>query len=139
MIDISVQSIVNNATIYFGNNYTVNSSLLAALPPVSNTKLVEQPIHDVELNIGFVKMARVNLSTGIVENLEMVEANNVPSISGYSFVSIPKIKLEPTMEQKAINEILKEIDPNFVVPVIEIEQTIHVGSTKWSQDKGFYE
>lgn len=139
MIDTPVQSTVNNATIYVGNNYTVNSSLLAALPPVSNTELVEQPIHDVELNIGFVKMARVNLSTGIVENLEMVEANNVPSVSGYSFVSIPKIQLEPTMEQKAINEILKEIDPNFVVPVIEVEQTIHVGSTKWSQDKGFYE
>lgn len=139
MIDTPVQSTVNNATIYVGNNYTVNSSLLAALPQVSNTELVEQPIHDVELNVGFVKMARVNLSSGIVENLEMVEANNVPSVSGYSFVSIPKIQLEPTTEQKAINEILKEIDPNFVVSVKEVEQTVHVGSTKWSQDKGFYE
>lgn len=84
-----------------------------------------------------LKVALVNLTTGVVENLIMVKSLEDPIAEGYKLVEIPLIERFFSEEESQLYAIIREIDPSFVIP--KQETPIHVGTTKWSEEKGFYE
>ena len=86
-----------------------------------------------------MRAALVNLETSIVENIIVV--NSVDDIvpKGYQLVETDKIEniINKTDEELALYEIIKDLDPDYKYD--EIERPIHIGQTKWSASRGFYE
>lgn len=86
-----------------------------------------------------MKVAYVNLSTGIVENLMIVNRLDDEIPEGYKLVEIPVTQGVLSPEQVAVNAILEQIDPKLVKTAGFFEQVVHIGVTKWSEEQGFYE
>jgi hypothetical protein len=140
MIDTPTVTTANNETIYTGTDQTANSSLLPDSLPVSNIELVAQPPLVSITNL--IKTACINLQTNIVENIIMInDGDTHVEPDGYIHIPVPKIPVSTTLspEQQAINEILKQLNPDYVETQEFIEMSIITGQTKWSEDKGFYE
>jgi len=83
-----------------------------------------------------IKAVLVNIDIGIVENIIMVSSLEEFVPEGYKLVELPKKNLEISEEDKILEEILKEIDPNYVIQYSE--RPIIIGVTKWNEEKGFY-
>lgn len=86
-----------------------------------------------------MKAALVNLETGIVESVIMVDSVDDPVAEGYKLVEVDMIVdiASKTDEEWALYEIIKDLDPDYKYD--EIERPIHNGQTKWSASRGFYE
>lgn len=86
------------------------------------------------------RVALVNNETGVVENLIVVIRNEDIPPDGYSFADLETIEIPVNSEIAALENIIKEIDPEFEVtkPIIS-ERPLNIGTTKWSKDRGFYE
>jgi hypothetical protein len=86
-----------------------------------------------------MRAALVNLETSIVESVIVV--NSVDDIvpEGYQLVETDMIvnNIGKTDEELALYEIIKDLDPDYKYD--EIERPIHIGQTKWSVSRGFYE
>lgn len=89
-----------------------------------------------------MKVALVNTQTGFVENLIVVNSLADPVSENYKLVEIPTFHEsgEFSEEDLAVQNILKEIDPNYIPPEpIIFERNIIIGETKWNENDGFYE
>ena len=86
-----------------------------------------------------MKAALINLETGIVESVIVVNSIDDIVPEGYQLVETDKIEniINKTDEELALYEILKDLDPDYKYD--EIERPIHIGQTKWSVTQGFYE
>ena len=86
-----------------------------------------------------MKAALINLETGIVESVIMVDSADDPVAEGYKLVEVDMIVdiASKTDEEWALYEIIKDLDPDYKYD--EIERPIHNGQTKWSASRGFYE
>jgi hypothetical protein len=86
-----------------------------------------------------MKAALINLETGIVESVIMVNSVDDPVPYGYHLVEVDIIHniIGKTDEELALYEIIKDLDPDYKYD--EIERPIHNGQTKWSVTQGFYE
>ena len=86
-----------------------------------------------------MRAALVNLETGIVESVIMVNSIDDPVLEGYQLIETDKIEntIGKTDEELALYEIIKDLDPDYKYD--EIERPIHIGQTKWSASRGFYE
>lgn len=86
-----------------------------------------------------MKAALVNLETGIVESVIMVDSVDDTVAYGYQLVEVDMIQniIGKTDEELALYEIIKDLDPDYKYD--EIERPIHNGQTKWSATQGFYE
>jgi hypothetical protein len=84
------------------------------------------------------KAALINVQTGIVENIIIVNSFEDKVPVGYILKPITMIDLvgEITQEYLDMIEIIKEIDPDYITPTKEIE--IRINETRWSEEKGFY-
>ena len=87
-----------------------------------------------------IKAAYINTTTGIVENIIIVKSLEDVIHDGYVLVEVPKIELEYSKDELDLYNFLESIDPDFIFPEkIKIEDSIHIGITKWSEQEGFYE
>ena len=86
-----------------------------------------------------IKAALINIQTGIVENIIMVNSIEDPVNENYKLVEIYEIENTSTLteEEKQLYSILKEIDPDFKLPMIDCP--VYINISKWSEEKGFYE
>ena len=86
-----------------------------------------------------MKAALVNLETGIVESVIIVNSTDDPVPYNYHLVEVDMIVdiASKTDEEWALYEIIKDLDPDYKYD--EIERPIHIGQTKWSASRGFYE
>ena len=84
-----------------------------------------------------MKAAYVNLETKIVE--EIIIVNSLEDIVpvGYKLVEIPLVEIFSSEEEKQLYDIIKEFDPTYTVATID--RFIDLGTTKWSEERGFYE
>lgn len=86
-----------------------------------------------------IKVAMINLDTEIVENIILLTSMDDPAPENYKFVEVPSKSDVDDEENLALQSILKDIDPNYVPPPIQmIERFIKIGETKWNEEKGFY-
>jgi hypothetical protein len=86
-----------------------------------------------------MRAAYVNLNTGIVQEIIIVNSLNDIVPENYKLVEIPLIEVTSSEEEKQLFDIIKEIDPTFVDTIPKEEIHINIGSTKWSEERGFYE
>jgi hypothetical protein len=86
-----------------------------------------------------MKAALINLETGIVESVIVVNSIDDIVPEGYQLVETDMIvnNIGKTDEELALYEIIKDLDPDYKYD--EIERPIHIGQTKWSSSRGFYE
>ena len=86
-----------------------------------------------------MKAALINLETGIVESVIMVDSVDDTVPDAYRLVEVDMIHniIGKTDEELALYEIIKDLDPDYKYD--EIERPIHNGQTKWSASRGFYE
>jgi hypothetical protein len=84
------------------------------------------------------RAALVNVSTGIVENVIVVNSFEDEVPAGYTIKPITIIDLvgEITQEYLDMIDIIKQIDPDYKTPTKEIEIRLNV--TNWSEERGFY-
>lgn len=90
-----------------------------------------------------IKVAYINLTTGVVENIIMVKSIKDPVPENYKIVAIPvtQTDIKYPEEEKNLYEVLAIIDPAFVPPPkyrID-ERPVYINKTKWSVELGFYE
>jgi hypothetical protein len=85
-----------------------------------------------------MKGVLVNIQTGIVENIIMVNSLEDPVLENYKLFEMPMVEMYTSEEERQLYEIIKEIDPDFI-GVPKGERFIDIGVTKWSTEKGFYE
>jgi hypothetical protein len=95
-----------------------------------------------------MKAALVDMQTGIVTNILMINSLTDPVLSGYKLVEITKVRDPSYMsndsdledEIKKLIETMLDDDPTYVPPTtIVIDKTVMIGRTRWSEELGFYE
>lgn len=87
-----------------------------------------------------IKAALVNTNTKIVENIIIVDSLEDRVPEGY--VLAPMEFQLPTVSREltALQKILKENDPNFVIKEPDpAEVSINIGVTKWDSERKYYE
>lgn len=85
-----------------------------------------------------MRAALVNTTTNIVESIIIVNSLNDIVPQNYKLVEIPMVELFSSEEERQLYEIIKEIDPNYT-EVPKTERFIVLGTTKWVDERGFYE
>lgn len=86
------------------------------------------------------KVAYINTTTSIVENIIIVKTLDDIVPKDYKIVEIPKFELDYIDEELELYNFLQSLDPEFIFPdKKKIEKTINIGITKWSEKEGFYE
>jgi len=87
-----------------------------------------------------MKAAYVNKATGLVENIIMVNSVNDPIDASHILVEISSTEIDYTQEELELYDLLKQIDPEFVLPPKKIqERGVMINSTKWNEQNGFFE
>jgi hypothetical protein len=87
-----------------------------------------------------IKAALVNTDTKIVENIIMVNSLEDVVPEGYVLAPMEYQKDPVSRELTALQKILKENDPNFIIKEPEPrEVSINIGVTKWDSEKKYYE
>ena len=81
----------------------------------------------------------VDKSTNIVSNLIMINNEENNDVDGFYVVEIPLTDAPITKEESALYDILKEVDPTYVPDIQKVELPVHIGSTKWTVQAGFFE
>jgi hypothetical protein len=86
-----------------------------------------------------IRAALVNTQTGVVENIIMVNSFEDAIDENYKLVEIYEIEVLNSLTEDEIQlySILKEIDPDFKMPMMVYP--VNINETKWSEEKGFYE
>ena len=86
-----------------------------------------------------LKVAMVNNTTHIVKNIIIVNSLNDIPPAGYHFAEVKTIAKTIDSEVKALQDLIKEMDPSFEIAKLEVfEKTIELNKTKWTSEKGFH-
>lgn len=88
-----------------------------------------------------IKVALVDTNSNTVTNLIIVDSLDDPVPDGFVLAPMEYITdLDADKENDALQAILSMIDPNHT-PVVRapIERSIHIGVTRWTPEKKFYE
>lgn len=87
-----------------------------------------------------MKAAYVNKTTGIVENIIVVDSLEDSVDDEHVLAEIPMIEVDYTEDELDLYNLLQQIDPEFVYPSKKrVEPAIEIGVTKWNSNDEFYE
>jgi hypothetical protein len=86
-----------------------------------------------------VKAAMVDKSTNIISNLIMINNEENNDVDGFYVVEIPFSDAPITKEESDLYDLLKEVEPTYVPDIPKVELPVHIGSTKWTVEAGFFE
>ena len=86
-----------------------------------------------------VKAAMIDKNTNIVSNLIMINNEENNDVEGFYVVEIPFSDAPFTKEESELYDLLKEVDPTYVPIISKIVLAVHMGSTKWTEQAGFFE
>ena len=87
-----------------------------------------------------MKAALVDVNSSIVTNIIMVDSLDDIAPEGFILVPMEYAQSDPDPENDALQAILLMIDPNHIPVVKEpVERSVHIGITKWTAEKKFYD
>lgn len=85
-----------------------------------------------------MKAALVNLGSGYVQNIIMVNSLDDPVGDGYKLVSVDIVQ-EIDAETQSTIDFIKTIDPDYVHQPVIKEYSVNIGKTRWTEELGLFD
>lgn len=89
--------------------------------------------------MAIIKAAVVDRNTNLVVNVILVNDTEENYVEGCDVIPVPSIVVSPTPDEEELYSLLEEVDPSFVRPLKYEELTVIAGTTKWTEQQGFFE
>lgn len=89
--------------------------------------------------MAIVKTALVDKKTNLVINIILINDAEDNYVEGCNLVPIPSYEIPSTSDEDELYTLLEQVDPTFVRPRYYKEISVIAGTTKWSEEQGFFE
>lgn len=89
--------------------------------------------------MAIIKAAVVDRNTNLVINLILVNDTEENYVEGCDVIPVPSIIVPSTPDEDELYTLLEQVDPTFVRPVQYQEISVNMGTTKWTEEQGFFE
>lgn len=89
--------------------------------------------------MAIIKAALIQNETSLVINTIMINDQDNNFMEGHTIVPIPQVVVPNTPEEDEFYTLIKQVDPDFVIPVKTQELLLNPGTTKWNENRGFFD